>query len=363
MTVISRSVPAFASGGYAASNGNDNDYSTTWRSIQVPSVSSPKWLAYNLSGVPAAKRGQVVVWWANNYTSDYLNATNAPFYTVPKNYTLQANAAPGGASAPTSGWVTLTTVTENTFPVRTHSLDLSGYNWIRMSVTASRGGSGNNDVSFQMDVFDASQGSADSWIILGDSLTQEGLLPLNIDGSAWTGGNLAQLVATARPERFPMIVHAGNGGMNMDWANANKAALLAPFAGEYVAINYGTNDANTGSPLSQAAIDAYYADLIAIVDYVESLGKTAVVPKIPWGCTASLAANAQALNNHVDANLFTARPNVVRGPDLYTYFQANQNYVRSDCLHLTYSAASGLNGYEQYQRLWRDAMIANVYGG
>ncbi|MGN6813743.1 MAG: dockerin type I domain-containing protein, partial [Thermomicrobiales bacterium] len=89
-------MPAFASSeeGGAARNANDGDYATFWRS-----VGTPAWLAYDLSSVPAAQRGQVVVAWYNDpMTPDYdpvLIGKNA--YNLPTAYTLEANAAAGGA--------------------------------------------------------------------------------------------------------------------------------------------------------------------------------------------------------------------------------------------------------------------------
>jgi hypothetical protein len=59
MPVISRGKPAFASSGNA-SGANDSSYSTYWRS------SGPAWLAYDLSSVPAANRGEVMVGWYND---------------------------------------------------------------------------------------------------------------------------------------------------------------------------------------------------------------------------------------------------------------------------------------------------------
>src|SRR3954468_820836 len=60
MPLISRGVPAYSSSdsGRPASNANDNDYGTYWRSSGVPA-----WLAYDLSGIPATQRGNVLLAW------------------------------------------------------------------------------------------------------------------------------------------------------------------------------------------------------------------------------------------------------------------------------------------------------------
>jgi hypothetical protein len=364
MPVISRGVPAYASaGGASAGYANDGDYATAWRSGTAPSAGNPRWLAYDLSPVAAARRASVVFAWYNDATGDYYSAD--VYYSLPRDYTLEANAAPGQAqgvaAAPTSGWVTLATVTGNLHTGRAHPLDLAGYNWVRMRVTAARGSAGNTDVALQADVHDAAQGNQDSWLMLGDSITMEGFLHHNIDGAAWAGGNYQQLIAAARPGSFPLVLDGGNGGMTMAWANANKAALLAPFGGRYVSIAYGTNEANQAGALTAQQVAAYYADLLAIVDSVLARGQVPVVPRVPWGCTGALGANAKLLNDHVDARLPVDRPQAVRGPDLWTYFKNNPGLLR-DCVHPTFNAPAGqLNGYEQFQRQWRDAMLATVY--
>jgi acyl-CoA thioesterase-1 len=121
MPLISRSKPAFASSG-TASNANDANYDTIWRSSAAISASTPAWLAYDLSSVPAAQRAQVYVGWYNDpitYPYDHvMDGSNA--YNSIKDYTIQVNAAAGGGSAPTTGWTTLATVTGNVYHSRSH---------------------------------------------------------------------------------------------------------------------------------------------------------------------------------------------------------------------------------------------------
>ena len=75
----------------------------------------PGWLALDLSSVPAAKRGRVVVGWYNDpQTSPYDHSVpGEEAYNNLRDYTLQANPAASGGAAPTSGWVTLASVTGN----------------------------------------------------------------------------------------------------------------------------------------------------------------------------------------------------------------------------------------------------------
>src|SRR5438067_1653175 len=74
MPIISRGLPAYTNddcgGSYPATNANDASYDTQWGSCNSqPSAMNPKWLAYDLSSVPAAQRGSVIVAWYNNCCS------------------------------------------------------------------------------------------------------------------------------------------------------------------------------------------------------------------------------------------------------------------------------------------------------
>src|SRR5262249_46448685 len=149
--LLSRNVPAFSSSSYTpASQANDGSYDTTWRS-----QGAPAWLAYDLSGVPAAQRGKVlVVWYNESYNYDHiLNGSYS--YNMPQDYSIEVNPAPGGNSPPAKGWVTLATVKGNHYHSRQHVLEMAGNNWLRMVVTAVDGAPENLDVSLNLDVYDA----------------------------------------------------------------------------------------------------------------------------------------------------------------------------------------------------------------
>ncbi|MGN6565858.1 MAG: cellulase family glycosylhydrolase [Thermomicrobiales bacterium] len=357
--VISRNVPAYASGGYPAGYANDDDYATAWRSLAVPTTAAPQWLAYDISAIPAARRASVLAVWYNDATSAYWQGNDGAYYGQPRDYTIEANAAAGGA-LPADGWQTLVSVTGNTYASRAQTLTLTGYNWLRLRVTATNGGAGNADVAVQFDLQDLSAGG-NRWLFLGDSITAEGLRHISGTGAGWAGGDLAQLASAAtNGARFPTIVNGGVGGTTMAWAAQHVDDLLAPFAGDYVAISYGTNDANTAGPLSSSQVVSYYQHLLAVVDAVQARGMVAVVGTIPWGCAGDgwLGINARTLNDYVAAHLWTDRPDVVKGPDLWTFYQQHPDLLR-DCIHPTYELGAGaLNGYEQYQRQWLNTIVA-----
>ena len=342
MPVISRGVPAFASSQiWPARDANDADYSSFWRGA------IPSWLALDLSSVPAAKRGRVVVGWYNDpQTSPYDHSVpGEEAYNNLRDYTLQANPAASGGAAPTSGWVTLASVTGNTLHSRQHVVDLTGYNWLRLNVTGSDGSAGNDDAALNLDVHDASQGTGDSWLFFGDSITMDGL---NHDRQGTTG-NVSELVNAAKPSHFPAFENGGIGGVTSSQGAQKIDSWLSRFPGKYVGLAYGTNDANGCG--DTAAFQSNYAKMIGAV---LAAGKVPVVPTIPWARTSGVRSCAPGYNARIEA-LYATYPQVVKGPDLWKYFESNQSLISSDNLHPTPSGYAGL------RQQWANAMLANVY--
>jgi lysophospholipase L1-like esterase len=357
--VISRNVPAHTNddcgGSQPAGNANDNDYDSQWWACRTPTNVAPIYLAYDLSGVPAAKRGQVLALWYNDpqtmqYDHTYVGVHPCctwPAYDIPSAYTLQANAASGG-SLPALGWVTLAIVTGNVLHSRQHLINLSGYNWFRINITKSEGSNNNFGIILNLDIHDASAGPQDDWIFYGDSIT-EGAMP---HGSySWVGGTgtWAQLINAAEPGHFPAYEAAAIGGTLSADGVRSINGWLSLFPGRYAGVAYGTNDAGWGvSPAT------FYDNYVTMVEAVLAAGKVPIVPKIPWGCTSDILANVPALNQKIEA-LYAAYPQIIKGPDLWSYFKANQGLISDDCVHPSDA------GYFGMRQQWANAMVANVY--
>ena len=91
-----------------------------------------------------------------------------------------------------------------------------------------------------------------------------------------------------------------------------------------------------------------------MVQAVLNVGKVPIVPTIPWARSANVQNCGPGFNAQIQA-LYTAYPQIVKGPDLWSYFKANQSLIGGDGLHP--SAA----GYGAYRQQWANAMLANVY--
>src|SRR5204863_8898863 len=120
-----------------------------------------------------------------------------------------------------------------------------------------------------------------------------------------------------------------------------------------VAIACGTNDADyCGTASVNPTI--FYNDYVSMVQAVIESGKPPIVPKIPWGCTSQILTFVPQLNHQIDA-LYTTFPQIVRGPDLWAFFGANQSLIGPDCIHPTQA------GYAALRQQWVNTAIANVY--
>jgi hypothetical protein len=365
MPLISRDVPAFTNddcdGSRPPALAIDGDYETQWRTCEgTPSAASPKWLAYDLSSVPPARRRNVVVAWFNDpTTSPFDHAVIGDIaYDSLADYTIEVNPARGGGSPPTSGWVTRAAVRGNTFNSRQHHLvGLARDNWIRIRVTRSDGSGENEDVSLNLDVQDASGGTRDDWLFLGDSITQDGLShSVRVAASGQRVGTFSQLVHARRPAYFPLYQDGGIGGL----ASADGARLvprfLRAFPGHFVVLAFGRNDANAG-PGDPAMAGRFRRNLRSMIRDVLAAGKVPVVPTIPWGAIAHLRANVPVLNREI-ADVERQFPRVLHGPDLFGLFQRRPDLISGDGIHPTLEA-----GYAALRLAWPDWAAATVYGG
>jgi len=350
MPLISRNAPAFSnndcSGVYPASRANDNSYDTTWKDCQTPSKNAPDWIAYDLSKVPASQRGNVLLVWYNPTGNYDHTIINNPAYNNIRDYTIDVNAAPGGGQPPTSGWITRVTVTGNHLHSRDAVFDVTGYNWVRLNITAPDGTPGNNGVSLNMDVHNASQGTDDGWIFYGASIFAESMNQNTIGGVS----AFQQLISTQVPTHYPQAQGGAIGGFTSGDGANYVPQWLPLFHGKYVGLGYGTNDA-----LACTDPTTFYNNYVTMVQAILRSGKIPLIQTILWGTNANVQNCAPPLNAKIQ-QLYTNYPRIIPGPNAWTYFQNNPNLIGSDGIHPNDQGAGAL------RQLWANTALASVYG-
>jgi len=366
MPLISRSLPAYDSGGFggsnAATNAVDADYSTNWRLVNVPSGGSPQYWALDISGVAGAAKASVVLHWFNDASLSFWDGVSAQssanFNNLLRDYTLRGHAGAGGGVPPVigdAGWVTLATVTGNVYRSRQHALTLTGYNWLSFRITAANGAGGNNDVAGQVNVHDIAAGNADNILFLGDSIMSEGMSWRNIGGTPWTNGPLTKQIET-RLARYPLYQNGGVPTTASGYGDTNKATLFSGFTGKYAVLGWGANDSSAG--VSKAT---FKANMLSIATYaLGTVGCTAVIlPKVTKRTTDAPADAFVVQYNAAITELAAADPtHVLVGPDFYAAVNSGTLPLR-DGLHPTFVGAG--NGYEVMIGMWADWLVANLY--
>jgi hypothetical protein len=285
MEIISRSVPATASAGNAAYAQGMSYAGPLWGG-QVCQLAGDGgnatggWLVYDLSGVLADKRQNVLVALATGkgdqyYQSNFRNANYPAGYTdSPLAYVLE------GATSAAGPWTALLTEPTNCNQFKTHALNLAGYTFLRFRVT-----DGSNGCFIKMDVYNAAGGVTDGVAWYGDSILT----------NAFSGGTYPQEwfskgVQALAPGYFPAI--AGGGYPFITASDAVSlvtlgtggfaAGLPAPLMtilddAKYAFLAYGTNDAAADSLVS-----AYRASMTTIINALRAQGQTVCLACPPW---------------------------------------------------------------------------------
>jgi lysophospholipase L1-like esterase len=350
----------------AAANARDGSWATAWRTAATPATpTAPNYLAYDLTSLPAASRKSVYsLWLDENY--DYDTAGGYSYGGLIGDYKIQGNPAPGGA-LPGDGWVDLVAVAGNTRSAGARLLDLGPYNWVRLYITAD---SPNAEPTFhkgsglqEWQLFDASLGTEDAWLFLGDSITSNAMTHQDADG-------FDALVRAGVPDRLPAWFKGSHGGWStgsyLQSAVPGPTILdnyLAAFPGRYVAISLGTND--LASDVGGSRTATFYENMRAMVEKILAAGKLPVIPRIIYSPNPSFGPpNTNFYKVKIDELWAAYGTRIVQGPDLYTPFfkdaavngGPNIYWTGSDGLHPNSA------GNQKLRRLWTDAMLATVYG-
>jgi hypothetical protein len=388
MPIVNRAVATYVNNGATSTTtdaSNDGDYSNT-------SAGATPWArTYDLVATMPSTVFCVMYHDATgNYREDL--AGSSVWYGIAQDYTIDV-------SNDRSTWTNKVTVTGNFYTRPAHIVDMTGFRYIRWTVTASRG----SFVTSNVDIHDASGSGTnyDALLFLGDSWTMEGQLTYNnLAGGQWQLGEQGKQVHDKDGTHWPVWIDGGSGGMDYKWLYSNRVAMFGGYPGKYVILCMGTNDINVGGAITSTQITnpggtlgtagtaGIRENLRAVISYAQSIGKTVILSRVP-----SNKANANNDNNALLVNQQVIDPitnsasgdyiaGVIAGPDLWQIFHDHPEILRSDGLHPTYNstdvytgvtqsspagtwldAESGLHlfGYEVVIRWYRDALISNLY--
>ena len=324
MPIISHGVPAFASSTNPAAkpgDGNDGKPNSAWTSTAIPA-----WLAYDLSSVPAAQRGRVLVAWYCATTPDYFNPSPGPVGALPLDYTLEINTASGGGQPPADGWTVVQTVVGNDRSSRQRLVELDGANWVRINVTRS---SDPSSTRIDLDVHSAPEGATDSWLFMGDSITYM--------TTTYAFSDLPQQVNALDAARWPAIIPAALGGTNTNTAKEIIDSSMTNFPGRFVVLAYGTND------------HAGEYKMEELVQHVIAAGKVPVVPHMPWSATPGIQTDGPLINAQIDA-LYVKYPEILPGPDLWAFYTNRTDLISATDVH------PNEQGQAELRKLWAHMM-------
>lgn len=293
---------------------------------KLPTPESPAMAAVDVGRGPS----RLLLSWVASGNPEYLDTT----YGGPGSYRIETSA--DSTNGKNGTWKAVVTVTGNLVMNRAHSFDFTGQRWARLVLTGPTPKT--YQYGIQLDeilLHDVSNGTDDSWIFVGDSITAEVFRPKPEHQPSF-----AQLVQKVAPAYRPVVLRAGVGFFKSENLLEQLPAWLAlnPDFRQW-AILIGSNEPND----QPSYLKSFRRHLEAIVTQLQAAGKRPILARIPF-CTRKDVRN---LNEQVDVVVkkFKLHP----GPDLYAWFKAHPDQLR-DGLH------PNDEGARSVQRLWAETM-------
>ena len=283
-------------------------------------VSTPCWGAVNVGSGPST----LMVDWSyvdgeGGFNSSAWNGATVKSYSllVSSNST---NGVDGTWSTALDTTSTPVVVGSNTLIHRTHVIQFTGFSWVKIAITSSTA----NELD-EIDLWDASTTTSDSYLFHGDSITQR---CANLRGTNVNYGEqpaFAIDIQTAHPTHFPLQVGAGIVGHSTNDAVTEVANYLPLFPMVSHWINtMGTND------LCYSSVATFTANVQSWVTSVKNAGGIPVLVHPIWGNNqvSYCYTNGPAFNAAIDSlvvsnNLTPAVPIYEATVGHPEYFDAN----------------------------------------
>jgi acyl-CoA thioesterase I len=148
---------------------------------------------------------------------------------LPRAYRIETSA--DSRDGVDGAWREELSVLDNTATARAHVVEFDGQSWVRMRIDPSSGGSLAGMQRF--DVHDASDGTEDTWLVLGDGFAAAAFGLDRSSGasdpgepSGPSGPSFAELVHESYPGYFPAVIGEGRRGESLTQTSERLAALL-----------------------------------------------------------------------------------------------------------------------------------------
>jgi acyl-CoA thioesterase-1 len=243
---------------------------------------------------------------------------------VPRAYRIETSA--DSRDGVDGAWREELQVSDNEADARAHVIEFDGQSWVRMTVGEAATGLLQRVTRF--DVHDASDGTEDSWLVLGDALAATAFA---IEGGAVRSGaaqsgavdsepvrgepvrsghgpgkapSFAELVHESYPGYFPAVVGEGRRGESLAQTLARLPALLELHRHvRQVVLLYG-----------ERAGDADEASVRALLRALLDAGRVPVIGRLP---VVRVSAALEAEHD------------LVPGPDLESWFEAHPDQLEN----------------------------------
>jgi lysophospholipase L1-like esterase len=184
------------------------------------------------------------------------------------------------------------TVGANTFIQRSQLVEFTGYSWVKLAITSATA----NEID-ELDLWDASSTSSDSYFFHGDSITHR---CANLRGTDPVWGEQPSFqadVRAAHPDHYPLQVGGGISVQGVgDAANEVGTYLMLFRPVRYWFLTMGTNDLCDGAAAFSASAQAW-------ITKVKQAGVVPILVHPIWGNddAAYCAGNGPDFNAAVDA--------------------------------------------------------------
>ncbi len=189
-------------------------------------------------------------------------------------------------------WSTAVTVSGNPYIHRSHLIDFAGYSWVKLAITSSSA----NEVD-ELDLWDASSTTADSYFFHGDSITHRCANLRGTNAIYAEQPSFQADVQAAHSTHYPLQIGGGIVGQGVySAANAIGGYLTLFQPVKYWFLTMGTNDLCSGASYFSAYAQTW-------INAVKAAGAVPILVHPIWAnnVTSFCSQNGASFNSAIDA--------------------------------------------------------------